>query len=114
MQQILLATLLSTLIIVPLYYFIGFKHIFSRYKLFFTKKYWVDYNIIEALAWWAKGIIIIPGLLFGIEIWQLHILTICTSSLLIWASMKKSLPTLIAFNTMWIILSTIVIYRNIV
>lgn len=96
-----------------LYYFIGFKRIIERYRLFFTKEYWTDYNIIEACAWWAKGIIIIPGLIFGIEIWQFHILTLITSSLLIWASMKKSLPTLIAFNTMWILLSLIVITRNI-
>jgi hypothetical protein len=95
-----------------LYKFIGVKSIFDRYKLFFTKSYWTDYNIIEACAWWAKGIIIIPGLIFGIEIWQFHILTLITSSLLIWASMKKSLPTLIAFNTMWILLSLIVITRN--
>ncbi len=95
-----------------LYYFIGFNNIFDRYKLFLKKNYWTDYNIIEAAAWWAKGIIIIPGLIFNIEIWQFHILTLITSSLLIWASMKKSLPTLIAFNTMWILLSLIVITRN--
>lgn len=96
-----------------LYYFIGIQKILDRYKLFFQKSYWTDYNIIEACAWWAKGAIIIPGLIFGIEIWQLHILTLITSSMLIWASMKKSLPTLIAFNTMWILLSLIVITRNI-
>jgi hypothetical protein len=33
---------------------------------------------------------------------------------LIWASMKKSLPTLIAFNTMWILLSSIVITKNLI
>lgn len=96
-----------------LYLTIGVKKIFERYTLFFKKEYWTNYNIIEACAWWAKGAIIIPGLVFGIEIWQLHILTLITSSLLIWASMKKSLPTLIAFNTMWILLSLIVITRNI-
>ena len=97
-----------------LYLTIGVKQIFDRYKLFFQKSYWTDYNIIEACAWWAKGAIIIPGLVFGIEIWQLHTLTLVTSSLLIWASMKKSLPTLIAFNTMWILLSLIVITRNLI
>lgn len=109
----IIAFSLFILIAGSLYYFIGFRKIIERYKLFLQKSYWTDYNIIEACAWWAKGIIIIPGLIFGIEIWQFHILTLITSSLLIWASMKKSLPTLIAFNTMWILLSLIVISRNI-
>ena len=109
----IIAFILFLVLAGSLYYFIGFQKILNRYKLFFQKSYWTDYNIIEACAWWAKGIIIIPGLIFGIEIWHFHILTLITSSLLIWASMKKSLPTLIAFNTMWILLSLIVICRNI-
>lgn len=109
----LISFILFLILAGSLYHFIGFQKILNRYKLFFQKSYWTDYNIIEACAWWAKGIIIIPGLIFNIEIWQFHILTLITSSLLIWASMKKSLPTLIAFNTMWILLSLIVICRNI-
>lgn len=109
----LIAFVLFLIVAGSLYKFIGIQHILDRYKLFFEKSYWTNYNIIEACAWWAKGIIIIPGLIFGIEIWQFHILTLITSSLLIWASMKKSLPTLIAFNTMWILLSLIVLTRNI-
>jgi len=109
-----LAFLLFLTITIPLYIGVGVKELKTKYNLFFTKSYWTDFNIIEACAWWAKGIIIIPGLLFGIEIWQFHIITIITSSLLIWASMKKSLPTLIAFNTMWILLSSIVITKNLI
>jgi len=78
------------------------------------KKYWTDYNIIEFAAWFAKALIIIPGLIFHMEIWQLHFATLITSSMLIWASMRKDLPTLLAFNTMWIMLSLIVIIRNLV
>jgi hypothetical protein len=33
--------------------------------------------------------------------------------LLIWASMRKDLPTLIIFNTLWVIISTTVIVKNI-
>ena len=77
------------------------------------KKYWTDYNTIELMAWTAKAVIIIPGLIFGIEIWQLHFLTLLTSALLIWASMKKSLPTLILFNTLWICISLTIIVKNI-
>ena len=82
-----------------LYYLIGNEKIINRYKMYLSKEYWTDYNSIEAAAWLAKAIIIIPGLIFGLEIWWLHFLTLATSSVLIWASMRKSLPTLIAFNT---------------
>ena len=79
-----------------LYYLIGNVKIINRYRMYLSKEYWTDYNSIEAAAWMAKAIIIIPGLIFGIELWWLHFLTLATSSALIWASMRKSLPTLIA------------------
>jgi hypothetical protein len=97
-----------------LYLAIGAKKIFERYALFLKKDYWTDYNTIEFFAWFAKAAIIIPGLVLGQEIWWLHFLTLATSSLLIWASMRKSLPTLIAFNTLWIGISLTVIIRNII
>ena len=96
-----------------LYLGIGVKKIFKRYKMFLVKSYWTDYNTIEFFAWFAKAIIIIPGLIFGIELWYMHFLTLLTSSLLIWASMRKDLPTLIAFNTIWICISLTIIIRNI-
>jgi hypothetical protein len=80
--------------------------------MYFNKKYWTDYNIIEAAAWMAKAIIIIPGLIFGIELWYMHFLTLATSSALIWASMRKSLPTLILFNTIWICISLTIIIKH--
>ena len=97
-----------------LYLGIGVKKIFKRYKMFLDKNYWTDYNVIEFFAWFAKAIIIIPGLIFGIEIWQFHFLTLVTSSLLIWASMRKDLPTLIAFNTIWIVISLTILVRNLI
>ena len=81
--------------------------------MWFTKKYWTDYNIVEACAWGAKAVIIIPGLLFKIEIWWLYFLTLITSIMLVWASEKKLLPTLVGFNTMWIWLSLMVLVRHI-
>ncbi len=81
--------------------------------MFTNKTYWTDYNVIEFCAWMAKAMIIVPGLIFGVEIWYLHFLTLTTSSLLIWARMRKSLPTLIVFNTIWIIISLTIIIRNI-
>ena len=97
-----------------LYLGIGVKKIFKRYNMFLTKSYWTDYNIIEFCAWFAKAIIIIPGLIFGIELWYMHFLTLLTSSLLIWASMRKDLPTLIAFNTIWICISLTILVRHLI
>ena len=102
-----------TVFLAALYLGIGVKKIFKRYAMFLDKSYWTDYNLIEFCAWFAKAIIIIPGLVFGIEVWQFHFLTLVTSSLLIWASMRKDLPTLIAFNTIWICISLTIIIRNI-
>ena len=97
-----------------LYLGIGVKKIFKRYKMFLVKSYWTDYNTIEFAAWFAKAIIIIPGLVFGIEIWQFHFITLITSSLLIWASMRKDLPTLILFNTIWICISLTILVRHLI
>ena len=97
-----------------LYLVIGVNKIFKRYAMFLDKSYWTDYNIIEFCAWIAKAIIIIPGLVFGIEIWQFHFLTLITSSLLIWASMRKDLPTLILFNTIWICISLTILVKHLI
>jgi len=103
-----------TLTILILYSVIGWRKLFKRYNMFLDKSYWTDYNVIEFCAWFAKAIIIIPGLVFGIEIWQFHFLTLITSSLLIWASMRKDLPTLIAFNTIWICISLTILVRHLI
>ena len=95
-----------------LYSIIGWKKIFEKYLMYLEKSYWTDYNTIEAAAWISKAAIIIPGLVFGVEIWWFHFLTLITSSFLIWASMRKSLPTLVLFNTIWICLSLTIILRH--
>ena len=99
--------------ITTLFGFIGFKKIWDKILMYTDKLYWTDYNTIEFAAWMAKAAIIVPGLVFGKEIWWLHFLTLVTSSLLIWASMRKSLPTLIVFNTLWIIISLTIILKHI-
>lgn len=99
-------------LILGLYFGIGMHRIAERYRMFLTKEYWVAYNTIEFAAWMAKAIIIVPGLVFGIELWWGHWITLITSSLLIWASMRKSLPTLILFNTIWIGISLVVLIRH--
>lgn len=102
-----------TIFISLLYYLIGYKKIWERLLMFKSKEYWTDYNTIEFASWMAKAIIIVPGLIFGIELWYMHFLTLTTSSLLIWASMRKSLPTLIIFNTIWITISLTIILKHI-
>ena len=97
-----------------LYLGIGIKKIFKRYNMYLAKSYWTDYNVIELCAWMAKAIIIVPGLIFGIELWYMHFLTLLTSSLLIWASMRKDLPTLIIFNTIWICISLTILVRHLI
>jgi hypothetical protein len=92
----------------------GWKNIRDCYKLWFTKEYWTNYNIIEAASWLAKATIIIPGLIFGIQIWQLYFVALITSMTLIWASNKKLLPTLVGFNTLWIWISMMVIAQKVV
>ena len=103
-----------TIAIILLYSIIGWKKIFDRYKMFMDKTYWTDYNTIEFAAWFAKAIIIIPGLVFGVELWYMHFLTLLTSSLLIWASMRKDLPTLILFNTIWIVISLTILVKHLI
>ena len=97
-----------------LYLGIGVKRIWKRILMFKAKSYWTDYNVIEFCAWMAKDIIIVPGLIFGIELWYMHFLTLLTSSLLIWASMRKDLPTLIAFNTIWICISLTILVKHLI
>ena len=99
--------------ITTLFGIVGYKKIWHKILMFTDNEYWTNYNTIEFAAWMAKAIIIVPGLVFGVEIWWLHFLTLLTSSLLIWASMRKSLPTLIVFNTLWIVISLTIILKHI-
>lgn len=101
-----------TIYIFTLYKLTGLEILKDRYQMFFSKEYWINYNVIEFASWMAKAIIIIPGLIFGIELWYMHYITLLTSSLLIWASMKKSLPTLILFNTIWIGISLSILIKH--
>jgi len=92
----------------------GWNNMKNCYAMWFTREYWTDYNIIEFTSWLAKAIIIIPGLIFGIQLWWLYYLTLLTSVTLIWASRKKALPTLVGFNTMWAWLSCMVLAQHII
>ena len=112
-MEVHVALCLFLVITLLVYARIGFSKIVSSYGMWFEPGYWVNYNIVEALAWVAKAAVILPGLIWQKEIWQLHIITLVTSALLIWVSERKLLPTMVAFNTLWIGLSSIVVVRNV-
>ncbi len=112
--QILVATFIWLFFICIVYDHSTFNEIKKCYSLWFTKEYWTDYNKVEFISWFAKAIIIVPGLIFGIQIWQLYFLTLATSLTLIWASNKKLLPTLVGFNTLWAWISCMIIVQHMV
>lgn len=114
MDNFILATIVSIILIAIVYKHCTFKAIKDCYSMWFSKEYWKPYNVVEALSWATKAIIIVPGLLFNIQIWWLYCFTLLTSLTLIWASQKKLLPTLVGFNTLWVWISCVVIVRNIV
>lgn len=113
-NQILFANTIALVFTYFVYKHTGFKKIKFCYAMFFYKKYWTNYNTIEFLSWGAKAIIIIPGLIFGISLWWLFFLTLLTSLLLIWASNKKLLPTLVGFNTIWVWISCMVLSQHLI
>lgn len=76
------------------------------------KKYWNLPNTVEFLAFMTKAAIIIPGLIFEIQIWWLYVFALVTSLSLIWSSTVKTLPTLIWFNIIWSFLALAAIGKH--
>ena len=74
-------------------------------KRLFTKEYWNTANTVEFICFMNKLVIIIPGLLFGVQWWWLYIIAAITSAGLVWSSTVKTLPTIILFNIFWFILA---------
>jgi hypothetical protein len=109
LEQIIAATAVTLLLAAVVYTHSGWAEIKRCYQMWFRRDYWTNYNIVEALSWLAKASIIVPGLIFGVQIWWLYLIALVTSMTLIWASNKKLLPTLVGFNTLWIWLSCMVL-----
>lgn len=103
----------AAVIVALMYHHCDFREIRRVYAMWFRREYWTNYNIVEALSWLAKAVVIVPGLIFGHNIWQLYWVTLLTSAALIWASNKKLLPTLVGFNTLWIWISCMVLAQHI-
>ena len=113
-EQIIIATAFWLVLMLVVYRHITFTKIKECYSMWFTKEYWTDYNTVEFLSWFTKALIIVPGLIFGIQIWWLYFLTLFTSVTLIWASEKKLLPTLVGFNTLWAWISCMVLAQHLI
>ena len=78
----------------------------------FDRQYWNKANIVEFFAFVVKAIIIIPGLLFDTQWWWLYLFALATSVMLVWSSTVKTIPTLIWFNLLWILLSILALIKN--
>jgi hypothetical protein len=113
-EQIIIATTAWLTFTLIVYGHSGIKNVLRCYSLFFKKSYWTSYNIVEFISWITKIIIIVPGLIFHIQIWQLYFITLLSSLTLIWASNKKLLPTLVGFNTVWAWISCMILAQNLV
>jgi hypothetical protein len=92
----------------------GWKKVIDCYKMWFDPEYWKTYNVVEFAAWMAKAIIIVPGLIFQVQIWWLYFFALVTSMALMWASNKKLLPTLVGFNSLWVWLACMVLAQTLI
>jgi len=86
--------------------------IIAAVKTMSSKTYWNRVNTVEAWGFATKIAIIFPGLLFGKQWWWLYIFAIISSGSLIWTSTKKTLPTIILFNVLWIVLASASIIKH--
>ena len=113
-EQIAYATIAWFILTIFTYTHCKWSNIKSCYSMWFTKDYWTNYNIVDALSWLAKAMIIIPGLIFGVQIWELYWIALVTSVTLIWASYKRFSPTVVGFNTIWCWISCMVLAQHLV
>ena len=88
------------------------QKIVDAVKTMSKKEYWNRPNIVEAWGFATKILIIFPGLLLGKQWWWLYIFAIASSIALIWTSTRKTLPTIIIFNVVWVLLATTAIIKH--
>jgi len=91
---------------------IFFKKIQIAINTMSSKNYWTKANIVEAWGFGTKIVIIFPGLLFGYQWWWIYIFALISSIALIWSSTVKTLPTIILFNVLWVILASLSIIKH--
>jgi len=108
---LLLGTVVWLILTIIVFGLTGFDRILACLQMWFDRKYWTGYNLVEATSYAAKAIVIVPGLIWGIQFWWFYILTLITSLSLIWSSNRKLLPTLVVFNTVWVWVSVMAIAK---
>lgn len=91
---------------------IFFKKIQTAIKTMSNPTYWSKPNMVEAVGFATKISIIFPGLIFGKQWWWLYIFALISSIALIWSSTVKTLPTIIIFNVLWVILASIAVLKH--
>lgn len=89
-----------------------FQKIINAIKTMSSKEYWNRPNAVEAWGFATKIAIIFPGLLFDRQWWWIYIFALASSIALIWSSTKKTLPTIILFNVLWVILASLSILKH--
>jgi hypothetical protein len=89
-----------------------FQKINNAVRMMSHGSYWSRANTVEALGFVTKIAIIFPGLLLGKQFWWLYVFAIISSIALIWSSTVKTLPTIILFNVMWVILASLSIAKH--
>lgn len=89
-----------------------FKKIINSVKTMSHREYWNRVNTVEAWGFATKIAIIFPGLLFDKQFWWLYIFAIISSMSLIWTSTRKTLPTIILFNVLWVTLASLSILKH--
>lgn len=114
LEQIIWATLVWSVLVTVVFTHSNWNKIRDCFMMWFRRDYWTDYNTVEFLSWTAKAVIIVPGLIFGIQLWWLYFFTLATSLSLIWASNKKLLPTLVGFNVLWAWISCMVLAQHLI
>lgn len=83
-------------------------------KLMGKREYWNKANTIELVGFSTKVIIIVPGLLFGVQFWWFYLFALASSIALVWTSTVKTLPTIILFNLAWITIAITSIIKHFV
>jgi hypothetical protein len=81
-------------------------------KTMMNKGYWNRENTVEFFAFMLKIVIIVPGLVWGAQLWWLYVFSLISSLALIWSSTVKTLPTIIILNIAWIFISVISIIKE--
>lgn len=89
-----------------------FSTMAAQTKRFGSREYWTKVNAIEAISFTTKISIIFPGLLFGKQWWWLYLFALVSSAALVATSTIKTLPTIIWFNIIWIVLASLSIAKH--